>query len=182
VDAAVGEAFLISGEQPVTWKDFYGGYERMLGIARTVSMSAAEAEEFFKNHAGKKTRLHRESINIIREEVAVRRRLRGTAEVQTMMKVARKIVPQSVRRSLKKRLTSQGGDADAAPRPAKAAASEPAIQPLPPALITLSASKTRVSIDKARRLLGYQPRFDFATGMQMTELWAHWANLLDGDA
>jgi hypothetical protein len=36
----------------------------------------------------------------------------------------------------------------------------------------------RVRIDKARRLLGYRPAVDFALGMEMTEKWARWANLL----
>jgi hypothetical protein len=35
-----------------------------------------------------------------------------------------------------------------------------------------------VRIDKARRILDYQPAFDFSHGMQLTERWARWANLL----
>jgi nucleoside-diphosphate-sugar epimerase len=38
--------------------------------------------------------------------------------------------------------------------------------------------RTRVRIDKAKRLLGYRPAFDFETGMDLTERWARWANLL----
>jgi nucleoside-diphosphate-sugar epimerase len=34
------------------------------------------------------------------------------------------------------------------------------------------------SIDKAVRLLGYQPRFDLDRGMALTEEWARWANLI----
>ncbi len=39
---AVGEAFLVSGE-PVTYKKFYGAFERILGTAATVSLSQEEA-------------------------------------------------------------------------------------------------------------------------------------------
>lgn len=42
---AVGEVFLVSGPEPVTWRAFYAAYERMLGIESTVSMSVAEARE-----------------------------------------------------------------------------------------------------------------------------------------
>jgi nucleoside-diphosphate-sugar epimerase len=38
--------------------------------------------------------------------------------------------------------------------------------------------RTRVRIDKAKRLLGYRPAFDFESGMALTERWARWANLL----
>ena len=41
-----------------------------------------------------------------------------------------------------------------------------------------SAAKTRVRIDKARRLLGYEPAFALNGGMELTEQWARWANLL----
>ena len=178
LDGAVGEAFLISGESPVTWREFYAAHERMLGVSRTVSMSAAEAEEHFENAMGKKTHLHRESLNIIREEVALRQRLRGTAEVQTMMKVARKIMPQSLRRNLKKRLKKD----DAPVEVQTEDRAELPINPLPPPLIKLSAAKTRVRIDKAQRLLDYQPRFSFEAGTELTGQWARWANLLDDDA
>jgi hypothetical protein len=40
------------------------------------------------------------------------------------------------------------------------------------------ASKTRVSTDKARRVLGFTPKFDFTRGMELTGAWAAWANLL----
>jgi nucleoside-diphosphate-sugar epimerase len=45
------------------------------------------------------------------------------------------------------------------------------------------ASKTHVRIEKAERLLGYRPEFDFDRGMSLTEKWARWANLFpDGSA
>lgn len=38
---------------------------------------------------------------------------------------------------------------------------------------------SRFSIEKARRLLGYQPQIDFAEGMRRTEAWLHQAGYLD---
>jgi len=40
------------------------------------------------------------------------------------------------------------------------------------------ARKTRVSIAKAQRLLGYEPAHDLPAGMARTREWAAWANLL----
>ena len=37
-----GETFLISGEKPVTWKDFYGAFENRLGIRGTVEVVEEE--------------------------------------------------------------------------------------------------------------------------------------------
>ena len=98
-----------------------------------------------------------------------------------MMKMARKLVPQSFRTNLKKRLKNgrNAPDEAAAAATGVAETEDIPINPLPPALIKLSAAKTRVSIDKARRLLGYEPRFSFEAGMALTGEWARWANLTD---
>jgi predicted dehydrogenase/nucleoside-diphosphate-sugar epimerase len=40
------------------------------------------------------------------------------------------------------------------------------------------AARTRVRIDKAARLLGYEPRFDLERGMRLTAAWARWAGLV----
>jgi nucleoside-diphosphate-sugar epimerase len=39
-------------------------------------------------------------------------------------------------------------------------------------------SKTHVRCDKAQRILGFAPQFDFVRGMDLTAAWAEWANLL----
>ena len=41
-EGAAGEAFLVSGEAPVTWREFFGAYQRMLPGSSTVSMTADE--------------------------------------------------------------------------------------------------------------------------------------------
>ena len=45
-------------------------------------------------------------------------------------------------------------------------------------MVHFYASQARVSIDKAKRLLNYRPQFDFEAGMERTEQWVQWANLL----
>jgi len=48
-DAAVGEAFLISGSSPTTWREFYSAYERMLGKQAILALDdqqMCDEEEF----------------------------------------------------------------------------------------------------------------------------------------
>ena len=54
----------------------------------------------------------------------------------------------------------------------------PPIHPLHPSKIAFMTSKTHARVDKARRVRGFTPRFDFARGIDLTAAWAEWANLL----
>jgi nucleoside-diphosphate-sugar epimerase len=47
-----------------------------------------------------------------------------------------------------------------------------------PVYVALQTQRTTASTEKARQLLGWEPRFDFETGAHLTEQWARWANLL----
>ena len=47
-----------------------------------------------------------------------------------------------------------------------------------PPVVKFYVPKTKVRIEKAKRILGYQPIFDLESGMRLTEQWARWANLL----
>ncbi len=58
------------------------------------------------------------------------------------------------------------------------APAEKPIQPMEPLMLQFCVARNQVSIEKAQRILGYQPRFDFVAGMAETERWARWANLL----
>lgn len=178
-DEAVGEAFLISGAEPVTWRTFYAGYERMLGFQSHVEMTAGEARDLFERLYGKR-RFVSESLSLVRESPDMRHRIKQTREIQAFVRAAKMVVPGGVRRTLKAKLTGRHlGPPASAPKPAQTA--KP-IHPLPPAGIELGRSRTRVSIDKARSLLGYEPAFDWEAGMQRVEDWARWAGLLDGSA
>jgi nucleoside-diphosphate-sugar epimerase len=171
--AAIGEHFLVSGPAPVTWKEFYSAFEGVLGMPSTVSMSAEETLELFRRRFGKKGLLQ-ESLAILRESSASRSRIKRSREIQFLLRVGKSVVPSGTRRALKDRL--RGG-----PRPAAGAAAKPAperpIHPMGPGGVRLGQARLRVRIDKARRLLGYEPAFDFAAGMARVGAWARWANL-----
>jgi len=54
----------------------------------------------------------------------------------------------------------------------------PAALRVHPSKIAFMAAKTRVRSDKARRVLGFAPQFDFERGMRLTSAWSTWANLV----
>jgi nucleoside-diphosphate-sugar epimerase len=175
-EEAVGEAFLISGEQPVTWRDFFDRYACMLDTVEMVSMSATELLEIYHARKKRKTRgVLRETLRILREEPVVRQRILRTTEVRTLTKAARLLVPKQLRQSVKRRTKGNGRIS----QPRTAPEQEKPIRPMIPPVVRFYAAKTRVRIDKAKRMLGYQPAFDFESGMRLTEQWARWANLLD---
>jgi nucleoside-diphosphate-sugar epimerase len=45
-------------------------------------------------------------------------------------------------------------------------------------MLAFYAARPRFRIDKAKRLLGFRPRFDFQRGMELTGQWARWARLV----
>jgi nucleoside-diphosphate-sugar epimerase len=170
-EEAVGEAFLISGEEPPTWEEMFGRFARMLGEeTRTVEMTAAEALAYWRRSQRRRPRLVGEALRILKQEQPVRERIERTREVLWLREAASSLLPESWQQRIKARLRSGG--------PVAPPGRELPIHPLSPELIDFFRARTRVRIDKAKRLLGYQPAFGFETGMDLTEVWARWANLL----
>jgi nucleoside-diphosphate-sugar epimerase len=171
-DEAVGEAFLVCGEGAITWREMFGRFERMLGDdRRTVDMTPEEALDYWRAWQKKQPRLFGEGLRILKGEREIRERIQNTREGIWLREMASTVLPESWQQKIKARMA--GGGRPPAPPPR-----ELPIHPLPPKMIGFFKAKTRVRIDKAKRLLGYQPAFDFATGMDLTERWARWANLL----
>jgi nucleoside-diphosphate-sugar epimerase len=172
-DEAVGEAFLISGEEPVTWREMYGRFSRMLGESpRTVDMTAEEALAYWKRWKRGQPRTAGEALRILKGDQKVRDRILAAREMIWLRDVASAVLPESVQKKIKEQISGGGG------RPAPPVSRELPVLPLDPQMIGFFRARTRVRIDKARQLLGYRPAFDFETGMDLTERWAGWANLL----
>jgi hypothetical protein len=175
-DEGVGQTFLISGEEPVTWRDFYGSYERMLGISATVAMSVAEAEAYDIKNRSRGPSIFREGFSILRAEPMLRERLLNTRELVLLRGVAASLLPAEIRVSMKRRIKGENGGAGLPDGPVEK-------RPIRLLSFPLDAkfykSRARVRIDKAKRVLGYEPAFDLSAGMKRTEQWARWANLLN---
>lgn len=166
---AVGEAFLISGPEPVTWRRFYRRYEEMLDSSSTLEVRESEVSGYRQARRS----VVRESLELLREDTASRRRILNAREPAALLRLARKVVPESFEEAIAASLWGSGGDA----APAAEAMEKPVLM-LDRDTRRLFAARSTARIDKARRTLGYEPRWSFDDGMRLTEAWARWANLL----
>jgi nucleoside-diphosphate-sugar epimerase len=166
-DAAVGEAFLISGSSPVTWREFYGAYENMGG-----KQAVLYFDEQHIRRARRRQRIDRSLYGKLRRELGRRPIVRGyLAKLPPLSWLAAgaQLLPASTQAALHKGIrefweTSSGGGAPLyLPGGGEHA---------------LFAVKLHVRIDKARHTLGYRPAFDLEQGMALTKEWAQWANLI----
>jgi len=183
-DQAVGEAFLVSGPESLvpkatTWRELYTHFASMHERAgagfraaeRLVPMSAEEALAHWKSHRRAVPRLHREIAGALVGARPVRDRLMATRELLALRELASALLPERWQQRIKARMGASAVGAPPAP-------DEAPILPLSPDLIGFFAARTRVRIDKASRLLGYRPAFSLERGMELTEQWARWADLL----
>jgi nucleoside-diphosphate-sugar epimerase len=165
--SAVGETFLISGAEPVTWKEFYGAYESMLGFSSTVGMTYKEFKRESRRLASWRD-LKNDLITLARHPSGIRLS-RSSLLFRIPKSIVRSLAPRSWRWSPKSQIPQYP------PRP-------PA-KPEKPLLFDESrfrwqATRTRVCIDKARNVLGYDPKYNFESGMTNTRRWAEWAAVL----
>ena len=165
-----GESFLISGEQPITWKEFYAAHEAVLGVQATASFTEDELRRAMteKKKEGKSLA---QLVKLLRQP-EVKAQLLGLPVMRPPLGGLKSLLSQSRWDSLKTatfgdELNSGNGDGEV--RRALCVPHE--------TQLALYRSKTRVCIDKARSRLGYAPRFDFRSGMEMTSRFIRWANL-----
>ena len=172
-EEAVGHAFLVSGGERVTWAEFYGRFEAMLGGDRTVTMSLAEVAAH-RARSMKRPSLTGELMAILKEHPDIRRRIARTSLVAPLLRVARPLLGPLRRRvaGTKETRRRDGTSLEDAGVPALP------IRSLSASQARFFAAHTDVRIDKARQRLGYEPAFDFERGMEITEAWARWANLV----
>ena len=167
--AAPYERFLVTGPEHPTWADFFGAFERMMGVHRTVPMSEVEAVRLWRE-SQRRPWLLPETVRAIRDDRVLRSRLTGSREGN----VARTVVRQA-RQWRSSRPPAAGSPNGTTPDQAQPALELHAPRPW---LARYLASRPIVVNDKAQRLLGYEPAFGLADGMALTEHWARWVGLL----
>lgn len=166
LDGAHNHAFLISGDDTLTWKQFFERMGALVPGSRFVSMTADEATALAEAKEKKPTLLG-ESVRVLRKEI-------GRREA---------VVRSHLSHSAAGRLALKAAEAAtllpaAAKQTSRSESTEPPIHVLAPAKIRMFASTAHAKIDKAARLLGYRPAYDFGRGMAATEAWARWANVV----
>ena len=149
-EKAIGETFLISGEEPVRWKDFYGAYEKMLGVNSLVLKDP------------KKLKAHIRWQNFLDS---------GIGKCLLPIRQVLREYPGMVKGYLS--FKSSVGNVEVKKEDPR----KPTRMPNA-GMFKIYQAKAVVKIDKAKKVLGYQPAFDIKQGMAMIETWARWANLL----
>lgn len=174
---AVGEAFLISSAEPATWRELHEGFSKILGLDdRTVAMTSEEAIAHHRGQRWQGPGLVRQGLGVLAEDEGLQKKLLATREVRLLRWAAATLVPQTWQPWIKKRLGRLARGRGEGRTPSGETHELP-IHSIPPSTVRFLAARTRVRIDKARRLLGYQPRHDLASGLARTASWARWAGL-----
>jgi nucleoside-diphosphate-sugar epimerase len=176
-DGAVGEVFHISDASPVTWKEFIKAHARALGDdylpppEMTVQEIAA-ARARAGNHGPSSLE---QMVRLIRDP-RTRRALRSIPVVEHSVEagraIARTLLPASTRHRLRQMLLSDNTSS------LRGNGAETKARPLPSqAEVDIYTTNVVFSIEKARRMLGYDPKISFAEGMERTAAWIRWARL-----
>ena len=151
-EQAIGERFLISGAEEVTWKTFYEALQEPLGSDSIKYWSDDEIKQakgdFMRN------------IKLMLSEP---KRLVSLLPIRPLLEAIYKRLGDKAKQQALKlwRFKRDTG--------------EPELFLPDKELHLLYKARTHVSIDKARRLLGYRPAFSFADGIALTKEYIRWA-------
>ena len=148
-DAAVAETFMISGPTPVQWKDFYSAFEQALGVRGQVHVPVDEIENLNQSIIQKVRLTIRDPLRLMSWAP-----LKWKPFLRTLMFLRSRVGDDLIRKLQNRRLYIPEGE-----------------------LLALYRSRCHVRIEKARRVLGYEPKFDFDQGMEETAKFIRWAYL-----
>jgi nucleoside-diphosphate-sugar epimerase len=137
----------------------------MLGVDRTVAMSAGEAIRQWRRST-RRPWLVAEAWRVLRGDARLRDRLLSTREGAVVRRVAQRTLPAAV--FAPERWVDEQ---DSQPV-------EPELATFKPEVVRFLASRARARSDKARELLDYRPVFGLEAGMRLVEEWARWEGLL----
>ncbi len=167
---AVGETFLISGNKPVTWREFIGAYEKMLERSVTISMSKSDALLFYTQKYSNKIKPKNRNALTLNKLKYLYLRYPFFVNLKDLLwsyiaMYYRKLFSKTNYgiKNIRKQIN----------RP---------ISPLSPQLIEIQCSRSVVSIEKSKILLNFKPKFSLTEGMEVTRKWAKWANIIEADA
>jgi nucleoside-diphosphate-sugar epimerase len=181
-DEALGEVFLISASKPVLWKEFYGALEGVLGRTATIYLTNKKLRELQEKRfgslvAGPKHGSMREVLTVLRDQT-LWERIYNIPGIKTKAESFKHRHPKVYDFAITKILGANRHDPSENERSVEPENTQNIHVP-DKTRHELLSSRTRVRIDKARKLLGYEPKYDFATGMSVTAEFLRWANYCD---
>lgn len=163
---AVGEAFFVTDEKPVSWGEFAAAHAALL--EPTPNIPSVPADTVFTYHRARGGLIRRSAKPLLKLLLspAFHRSLQTVPIFdRLLMEVAGRLSPG--RKAFVKRWTGLRYEP-----------SRPAVTV--PDLVTASVQSCKVtfSSDKAKHRLGYAPRVSFQEGMALTAEWLRWAGYL----
>jgi nucleoside-diphosphate-sugar epimerase len=171
-----GQVMLVSGAQPISWKDFYRAFEQVLGISSTVDVSSAKLKELWKEQQ-RANSTWTQTRNALWNANTARLVFRNPV-VRSAVPLLKRIIPEEQREVLKARLIPAKQTRSGSGRATTGTANMDDLVHVPnDTLLSMYLSRTHVRIDKAREMLGYAPKFSFDRGMRLTAQYIRWANL-----
>jgi len=153
VEGVIGERFLISGPEPVTWGEFFNAYAAALGI-NDDAIQYLPREEIIRRS--------KNPLSGLSLLLGNPKRIASIIWLRPMLFKAKGMLSASAKQYLKKLYASY-----------MKVAPQTVYMPNQQQLC-LYAAKCRVRTDKAQKLLGYRPAFSFKRGMELTSQYIRW--------
>lgn len=169
-EEAVGQAFLISAKDPVTWREFYGAYEKMLGTKSTIYMTLKDIQSFRRSYQKKNSTINLVMAGFKRNPYILLGILQLPA-VNRLYRMAKVVTPAPLWNRLRKSFLPNNA------RVTQHSQEKPILL-LSKKEAGFYRSRTHFRIGKAERLLGYKPEFPFERGIELTEKWGKFADLI----
>ena len=172
VEDAIGESFLISGEDLITWKEFFSSFEKIMGFNSTIKMNFDEIRKF-NQYYKKEHNSFSQIKSLLHRNPQLITGFFTLPLTNALIKPLLFFIPRSVIVNLRTCLIGS--------RSSSNASSSESIKetiPLTNYQIYFFNSHTRVKIDKAKEKLGFSPRYRFNTGMELVRSWLRHSNLI----
>ena len=154
--AAIGERFILSGPEPVTWARFFDSFARVLKVSPPIFWPA---ERISKSNHG----LMRDVRMVLSNPKRLVQIIVRWPAARQALQAGLDSMPTAIRDLVDKYYFAQDGRrVGEVFLPDRQA-------------LALYAAKATVDSAKARRLLGYKPQYDFEGGMEPTKRYLTWA-------
>jgi len=162
-----GETFLISGKNSITWREFYQTYEKILGINGIMLLSKNEnINEIF--NTVKKTNL--QQLLVFIGDPYIRNELLKIPLFRCFFRILINI--NCIKQILIKLVNSADCNNNQSSQPMRKEILIPDKNKN-----QLYNSTAKVEIGKARKLLGYEPDYDFENGIKLTTEYIFWSGI-----
>jgi nucleoside-diphosphate-sugar epimerase len=170
-DASSGKTFFVTDGEAVTWGDFIRAHATMLGMSTPLpEISSEQVRTYYKQQPGLITGSVKATAGILRSK-QFREMLMQVPLTQRILSGAwgwLESLSEERRQSVRSRIGVR-----------RLAAAERTTVPMPDAVDFATQTGTVFfSIDKARKVLGYEPRIFSSQGLALVEQWMRHANYI----